>query len=134
METTLNKIQFSHDLRKGFVRSSIVIKYNPIDRSTPSIYITHYLFGVIEIDEGIKSVHTWESESQAQSGSYLSRRYPVTLMNGVNNDSDFESNFLGALSTDIREFSNDLNDEIFLAVIEQIRSGKSEIQLLRLPD
>lgn len=134
MVIKLKKVQFSHDLRKGFVRSSIVIKYNPIDRSTPSIYITHYLFGIIEIDEGIKSVHTWETESQAQSGSYLSRRYPVTLMNGINNDSDFELNFLGALSTDIKEFSNDLNDEIFLDVIKQIRCGNSEIRLLRLPD
>jgi len=90
-------VKYSENLRDDFVLCSIRIKYININLEIMEAYINHYEFGIIEIKDGKKEIHKWENEEQSQNNSYLSRRYTVTLLDGITTDVDFENKFISAV-------------------------------------
>jgi hypothetical protein len=94
LENNISTIDYSEYLREDFILCSIKIKYKKRLFDIIEAYINHYEYGIIEIKDGKKEIHVWETEDQSQSSSYLSRRYTVTLLNGVNTNKDFENKFI----------------------------------------
>lgn len=73
--------------RPGFVRAGAVVQMSSDDR-VESLYLNSSEYGTVEIDaSGALTCHSWETEDQAKSGSYLSRRFPVILHNGSESSS-----------------------------------------------
>ncbi len=77
------KIAFASFLRKDYVAKSLVVY---IDRNNviSGIFFSSDIHGTVEWinGSGLKNCHQWESEDQAKSRSYLSRRYTAILSDG----------------------------------------------------
>ena len=78
-----DKLFFTSYLRSDFVERSLVVTLNQ-DDIVQSIYFSSYEFGSAEwINEhGIVDSRLWESDDQAGSPTYLTRRYTVRMANG----------------------------------------------------
>ena len=98
--------------RPGFVRAGAVIRTDPEGR-VQSLFVNSSSLGTLEIDRtGALTCHSWETEDQAKSASYLARCYPVILHNG-SEDHSFALRILSDVCTtlgrdDIRELAEQL--------------------------
>jgi hypothetical protein len=81
---TGKKIAYAYYLRKDFVAKSMVI-YLDGAGIIQKIFFSSDDFGTVEWKNGtgLAESHRWESEDQAKSKSYLTRRYTTILSNGV---------------------------------------------------
>ena len=116
-------VKYSENLRDDFILCCIKIKYINTNLEIIEAYINHYEFGIIKINNGKKEIHKWENEDQSQNSSYLSRRYTVTLLNGINSDTDFENNFIETVIIFIK--NSNINLEIknnLYSVMEKIKN------------
>ncbi len=77
------KLYFTSYLRKDFVGKSVVITLKK-DCTVSSIYLTSYDFGSVEWINGIglSESRKWETEEQAESPGYLTRRYTSRFSDG----------------------------------------------------
>jgi hypothetical protein len=77
------KIYFTSYLRTDFVERSLVVTLRK-NNTVKDIFLSSYHFGSVEWKSGIGLVEPrlWESEEQAVSPSYLTRRYTVRMANG----------------------------------------------------
>lgn len=126
MDNGLKKTVFEVMLREGFVKSSVSLVYNEKTGSVNEVVLNHYKYGIIVIKDGYKDVHRWESEDEAQKVSYLSRHYPVKLLNGPVKDSAFEESLVKAVFDDL--VLSDSNDrDIFIDILEQISRGEKDL-------
>ena len=86
------------------------------------LFFNSYELGTTELDrQGLVACNRWETEDQAQSVSYLARRFPIILQNGAE-DADYaklimtrvleriESDYLNRLAED---FCNRKISEVF---------------------
>lgn len=80
------EITFQNLLRPDFVKNSLYIKFNAINKNVISAVFTTYGYGVLNFSDGMKEIHKWESEEQIGNVSSLSRHFPVTLLNGIDLD------------------------------------------------
>lgn len=126
MDKKLKKAVFEVMLREGFVKSSISISYNEETGAVEEAALNHYKYGIIVIKDGYKDVHRWESEDEAQRGSYLSRRYTTILLNGVVDDREFEESLFKAVFDELVLSESDDRD-MFIDILEQIGRGESNI-------
>lgn len=78
------KYYFVSHLRRDFVERSVVLLVD--ERGyMKSLFFTSHRYGSAEWlnGEGLVSCHAWESGDDAQSATYLTRRYTVRLSDGV---------------------------------------------------
>ena len=68
-------LEYKEELRRDFTKNYLKIIYNKKTEIYNKIYLYNYEHGIIEITNGVKTVHRWENEEEAQSHSYLNRRY-----------------------------------------------------------
>ena len=78
------KIAYAYYLRQDFVAKSMVI-YLDSAGIIEKIFFSSDEYGTVEWRNGtgLAECHRWESEDQARSKSYLTRRYTTILSNGV---------------------------------------------------
>ncbi|OHD66994.1 MAG: hypothetical protein A2176_16095 [Spirochaetes bacterium RBG_13_51_14] len=78
------KISFASYLKRDYVDKSLVIY---LDRTgiIEKIYFSSNSYGTVEWinGAGLKNCHTWESEDEAKSHNYLSKRYTAILSDGA---------------------------------------------------
>ncbi|HRX49591.1 MAG TPA: hypothetical protein P5120_18855, partial [Spirochaetota bacterium] len=77
------KLYFTSYLRTDFVERSLVVTLRK-NSTVKEIFLSSYHFGSVEWKSGTGLVEPrlWESEEQAVSPSYLTRRYTVRMANG----------------------------------------------------
>lgn len=126
MNKELEKAVFEVMLREGFVKSAVSVTYDGETGLADEVVLNHYKYGVIVIREGYKDVHRWESEDEAQKGSYLSRRYTAILLNGVVDDTAFEESLFKAVFDELVLSDSDDRD-LFINILEQIAKGEKKI-------
>ncbi|HNW29113.1 MAG TPA: hypothetical protein PKN50_11595 [Spirochaetota bacterium] len=88
------KIAFASFLRKDYVAKSLVI-YIDGNNIITGIFFSSDVHGTVEWinGSGLKNCHRWESEDQAKSQSYLTRRYTAILSDG-SASADFARDFI----------------------------------------
>ncbi|HOT44041.1 MAG TPA: hypothetical protein PLM53_08335 [Spirochaetota bacterium] len=88
------KIAFASFLRKDYVAKSLVI-YIDGNNIITGIFFSSDVHGTVEWinGSGLKNCHRWESEDQARSRSYLTRRYTAILSDG-SASADFARDFI----------------------------------------
>jgi hypothetical protein len=128
MNNKLKKAVFEVMLREGFVKTSISISYNEETGTVHEAVLNHYKYGIIVIKDGYKDVHRWESEDEAQRGSYLSRRYTTILLNGVVDDKEFEESLFKAVFDEL-VLSDSNNRDMFIDILGQIGKGVKNISV-----
>jgi len=86
------KIYFTSYLRKDFVEKSVVITLRT-DFTVSGIYISSYNFGSLEWinGKGLSECRKWETDEQAESPGYLTRRYTARISNGLMSGDDAEN-------------------------------------------
>jgi len=77
------KLYFTSYLRSDFVERSLVVTLRK-NSTVKEIFLSSYHFGSVEWKSGAGLIEPrlWESEEQAVSPSYLTRRYTVRMANG----------------------------------------------------
>lgn len=91
------KLEYKEELRKDFTKNYLKIIYNPMTGIFSEIYLYNYEHGIIKAANGIKTVHRWENEEEAQSHSYLNRRYTVAFLNNEAADITLEKEIINEL-------------------------------------
>ncbi len=88
------KIAFASFLRKDYVAKSLVI-YIDGNNIITGMFFSSDVHGTVEWinGSGLKNCHRWESEDQARSRSYLTRRYTAILSDG-SASADFARDFI----------------------------------------
>jgi len=83
IEDDHKKIYFTSYLRSDFVERSLVMTLNK-NFTVSHIYLNSYEHGSAEWynGEGLAESRFWESDDQAESSTYLTRRYTVRMANG----------------------------------------------------
>jgi len=78
------KISFASYLRENYVAKSLVI-YLDRNNIITSMFFSSNSYGTVEWinGSGLKNCHKWESEDEAKSQSYLTRRYTAILSDGA---------------------------------------------------
>jgi len=78
------KLFFTSYLRTDFIEKSVVISLRK-NFTISNIYITSYDFGSVEWINGIglDQCRQWETDEQAESSGYLTRRYTSRISDGL---------------------------------------------------
>jgi hypothetical protein len=81
---TEKKISFASYLRENYVAKSLVI-YLDRNNIINKMFFSSDTYGTVEWinGSGLKNCHKWESEDEAKSQSYLTRRYTAILSDGA---------------------------------------------------
>jgi hypothetical protein len=80
------KLEYIKKLREDFTGNYIEIIYDKEKDEFDKIYLYDSENGILDYQNGIKKMHRWENEDEAQAGSYLNRRYTSILLDGVTDD------------------------------------------------
>jgi hypothetical protein len=103
------KLEYRKIFRKDFTGNYIEIIYNKENNKFERIYFYDSENGTWEYQNGIKKIHRWENEDEAQSGSYLNRRYTSRLLNGEVDDPIAEDKIIRASCDFIK--TKDIDEE-----------------------
>jgi|TergutMp193P3_1026864.scaffolds.fasta_scaffold05052_5 hypothetical protein len=87
-------IEYKEYLKDDYAKNCMEIIYDEINNIFKKIYLYNCDYGTIEAKNSKKEIHIWESEDNAQSGSYLNKHYPVICLNGKVNDPEVEENII----------------------------------------
>jgi hypothetical protein len=74
--------KYCQELRRDFVKNYLKAIFGS-DGKIAKIYINTYDYGTLEYKNGALEMHRWENEDEAQSGSYLARRYTLRIQDGI---------------------------------------------------
>jgi hypothetical protein len=74
--------KYCRELRRDFVRTYLKVIFDAGGKIA-KVYINTYDYGTLEYKNGVLEMHRWENEDEAQSGSYLARRYTLRIQDGI---------------------------------------------------
>jgi hypothetical protein len=83
-------LEYKQNLRTDYTGNYIEIIYDKENNIFEKIYLYNFKYGIIEFSKMKKQIHKWETEDDAQSGSYLNRHYPVICLDGIATDKELE--------------------------------------------
>lgn len=83
LDGDLSKAYFTSYLRADFVERALVVTLHK-NRKIKALFFSAYRYGTVEWinGEGLVEPRLWESDEQAVSPSYLTRRYTVRMADG----------------------------------------------------
>lgn len=119
----MEEIVFSCEQRKGFVRSSILVRGDLEKSCITYVYLNHFLYGMLKIDRGVKTIHRWEEEDEAQDVSFMSKHYTSIGTVHMTENAHFEQSMLDAIRCDLEKFGTENELEYFLPILSQIQNG-----------
>ncbi|MDR1390097.1 MAG: hypothetical protein LBJ31_09005 [Treponema sp.] len=96
MDDKTVKLVYQKKYRRDFTAIYTEIIYDDKNKTFELIYFYDSESGTLELKNGIKKIHRWEDEDEAQSGSYLNRRFTTVLLDGAANDSATEDRIINA--------------------------------------
>ncbi|MDR2143492.1 MAG: hypothetical protein LBP29_03885 [Treponema sp.] len=100
--------KYCQELRRGFVRNYLKVIFDASGK-VAKMYINTYDYGTLEYKNGVLEMHRWENEDEAQSGSYLSRRYTLRIQDGIVKGDDPKQTMIGMLRSSME--SNTIAEE-----------------------
>jgi hypothetical protein len=112
------KISFASFLRENYAAKSMVIYLDQHDIIS-KIFFSSDKYGTVEWinGSGLKNCHKWESEDEAKSQSYLTRRYTAILSDGAAGN-DYAQDLI---IPDILDNLNDDNIAEWIGDVLQVR-------------
>ena len=87
-------LEYKSLLKPDYTENYLEIIYDKDKNLFETIYFYNWEHGTIKLENGKKVMRRWEEESEAQTGSYLKRHYPVICLNGVTYDTDTENKII----------------------------------------
>jgi len=87
-------LEYKEDLKEDYCKNYFEIFYDENRKIFQKIYLYSSQYGTIELKNGKKEIHKWETEDEAQANSYLNRNYPIICLDGIANDSELEKNII----------------------------------------
>ena len=91
-------LKYCEELRADFTKNYFKVILDETEHCE-KIYINTYEEGTLEYKNGIMEIHRWENEDEAQSASYLSRRYTQRLLDGVITEPDIKERMIGIIKS-----------------------------------
>jgi hypothetical protein len=92
--------KYCQELRRDFVKNYLKVIFDAGGKVT-KVYINTYDYGTLEYKNGVLEMHRWENEDEAQSVSYLSRRYTLRIQDGAVNGDDAKQAMIGIVRSSI---------------------------------
>jgi hypothetical protein len=92
--------KYCQELRRDFVKNYLKVIFDA-GKTITKVYINTYDCGTLEYKNGVLEMHRWENEDEAQSGSYLSRRYTLRIQDGAVNGDDAKQAIIGIVRSSI---------------------------------
>ena len=86
-------LKYCEELRADFTKNYFKVIYNESGKCEKA-YINTYELGTMEYKNEKIEMHRWENEDEAQSTSYLSRRYTQRILDGVIEETDTKSRMM----------------------------------------
>ncbi|MDR2471188.1 MAG: hypothetical protein LBD09_03645 [Treponema sp.] len=87
-------MEYKENLKSDYAKNYFEIFYDELRNIFKKVYLYNYQYGTIEIENGKKKIHKWETEDEAQTDSYLNRNYPIICLDGMTNDPVLENNII----------------------------------------
>ncbi|MDR0402489.1 MAG: hypothetical protein LBH35_02740 [Treponema sp.] len=88
--------KYCQELRRDFVKNYLKVIFDG-GGNVAKIYINTYDCGTLEYKNGVLEMHRWENEDEAQSVSYLSRRYTMRIQDGFVSGDDVKQTMIGTV-------------------------------------
>jgi hypothetical protein len=87
-------LEYKENIKPDYCKNYFEIYYEDIKNIFKSIYLYNSQYGTIKIENGKKEIHKWETEDEAQAGSYLKRNYPAICLDGITSNPIIENNII----------------------------------------
>ena len=87
-------LEYKSSLKKDYAENYIEIIYDSIKKKYIKIYLYSWKYGTIDLNNGKKEIHKWETEDDSKTGSYLNRNYPIICLNGETKDENIEDGII----------------------------------------
>jgi len=94
MNNNILHLEYKEELTPDYARNYLELFYDETKETFEKIYLYNSEYGTIEVVNSKKKMNKWETEDQAQSGSYLNKNYPIICLNGVTDDAQLENNII----------------------------------------
>jgi len=105
-------IKYCEELRADFTKNFIKVIFSETE-NCEKVYINTYELGTLEYKNGCIEMHRWENEDEAQSASYLSRRYTQRLLDGVIEEPDMKAKMIEIIKSSINQADIEAEDRRF---------------------
>ena len=105
-------LKYCEELRADFTKNYFKVILDEAEHCE-KIYINTYEAGTLEYKNGSVEMHRWENEDEAQSVSYLSRRYTQRLLDGVINEPDTKTKMIGIIKSSMEKAVLEADDRRF---------------------
>ena len=106
-------LKYCEELRADFTKNYCKALFTE-QGNFEKIYINCYEAGTLEYRNGKTEMHRWENEDEAQSASYLSKRYTQRLLNGVINEPSTKAQMIKIIRSSMNSSSIEKEDrELF---------------------
>ncbi|MDR0321511.1 MAG: hypothetical protein LBI28_08410 [Treponema sp.] len=89
-------LEYKESLTEDYTKNYFEIIYDKNNGAFEYIYLYNSRYGTLEYKDGKKEIHKWETEDEAQDGSYLNKNYPIICLDGVTDDRLLENNIIEA--------------------------------------
>ncbi len=127
----LLELVFSCDQRRGFVKSSVVLRYHPKSLIVSYAYINNSSYGVIEINHGWKTVNRWQTEDEAKFDS--NKYYTSVITDGTVDDQSYEQALIALVVIDIRNNAEPDVTDILIDFLASVAQGDNSPVLRQQP-
>jgi hypothetical protein len=87
-------LEYKQNLRTDYTGNYMEIVFDRKNNIFEKKYIYNFKHGIIEFSGNKKQIHKWETEDEAQYGSYLNRHYPLICLDGIADDRELEENII----------------------------------------
>jgi hypothetical protein len=87
-------LEYKENLAADYAKNYFEIIYDTHTGVIEYIYLYSYKYGTLKYNNGKKEIHKWETEDEAQGGSYLNKNYPIICLDGVTDDRILENNII----------------------------------------
>ena len=104
-------LKYCEELRADFTRNYCKVIFSE-QGNCEKVYINCYEEGTLEYKNGSIEMHRWENEDEAQSVSYLSRRYTQRLLDGVINEPDTKTKMIETIRSSMNSSTIENEDRV----------------------
>ena len=119
-------LKYCEELRADFTKNYFKVILDESEHYE-KIYISTYEAGTLEYKNGSFEMHRWENEDEAQSASYLSRRYTQRLLDGVIDEPDTKTKMIGLIKSSMDRATIETDDRrLFETALELLENCTRE--------
>ena len=125
MDQNKAHLEYKEMLRADYARNYIEIIFDKTNKTFDYIYLYNSRYGTIHFENGKKEIHKWETEDEAQTGSFLNKNYQIICLDGITFDKDIEIKIIEENSRYAKTLKlNDDEANIINSAIECLKNTK----------